>query len=190
MNRDARTQHFADIMNHCASYLSSRGISLPGEHLTIVDVGSGRMPYASALEMWACRRAQKVSIIAVDPSYPRSGSGVNGSRIVKVAAHIEEATGELEQLLKQLGVLNVGLITLFNPNPVLPMPNLRTLDGICEATPIIGALDNPGDAPTLAGLRAQGYRVFQAANPDGEKMWKAFGHGYNPMFLAMPRLLS
>lgn len=170
-------------MNHCIKHLFSMGISLPREHLTIVDVGAGRMPYARALETWATRQAKEVKIIAVDPSYSCSSSGGSGSSIEKVAAHIEEATGELEQL----GVVRAGLMTLFHPNPILPMPNLRPLDAICGDTPIIGALDNYGELRHLAGLRAQGYRVLLAENPAGEKMRRAFGQGYNPLFVALPR---
>lgn len=185
---------FIYMMETLAGELEAQGIRLPTDKLTIVDVGAGSMIYGLALETWAYHRARQPRIIAVDPEYalperkglflpPRASDGK--SSIEQIACHIEDAL----PVLKELGIQKVDLVTLFNPSPLVPLPNLRSLDALCGEVPVIGAVHAPLEFSVnhlVSELASQGYKVITRTNHNSQYMRK-YAHSFDPQFVALQK---
>ncbi len=189
---------FIYMMRMLADNLRFKGIHLPKDMLTVVDVGASNMPYGVALEFWALRQAKETRVIAVDPEYslperrrnffpPYLSEGL--SCIEPVASYVEEAVPKL----KGVGVERIDLITLFNPSPLYPLPDVANLAELCERTPIIGSVNCPVPHSVdhlVNGLSKQGYSVSLLANDVSDHVLQSYVFSYDPMFIALPKSLT
>lgn len=185
---DRAERAFVNMMYLSGDQLLFRGVKLPSDMLTIVDVGAGPMPYGHALEEWALSVAKNVSIVALDPVYSFAGQRAafyptHIRSITKLALPIESAVPALQAL----GISTVNLLTLFNPAHGAT-PNMRSLGELCKGVPILGAVDGLLDANMIQELgKKQGYAVNILKNPFTSGMQLPWTRDYNPMFVAVPR---
>lgn len=187
---------FIGMMHALVTELGFQGVHLPKDRLTIVDVGARNMLYGVALELWALQQAKKVRVIAVDPEYcspeggknffpPHASEGLSG--IEQLASYVEEALPKL----KSIGVERIDIITLFNPNPLCPLPNVASIAELCKGTPVIGAIDRPIQYSIdhlVKGLSWQGYTVTCQPHNASHHMKQSYIFDYNPVFVALPTL--
>lgn len=195
------------MMNALLEYLKQRGVTLPSDELTVVDVGAREMPYGLGLKQWAQQQAKVVRVFAVDGVYgslwpngypnfliPDGFRNHVDVQAITGIMQVNAAVGfyadkdyNASDKLKKLGVRKIDLITLFNPN-LAWLPDLRGLEELCSRTPVVGAhtdLTN-GDGSINEGsklrftneLSEMGYEVVAFMPNPVPQFWRVFISNY------------
>lgn len=185
---------FIEIMGALELELKERrNIQLPQEGMVVIDIGTGPMPYARAYQIWAGQTSKRARIIAVEQRYT---AGNMPAFIHAIAPQVEPVGGRVEDaydVLKAKGIEHAHLLTMFNPSPTEPIPNIKALQEIVEETPVAGAFGDAGDADIkrfTRELNEQGYEVATFMNPVLPFLPEIFGYDYRILFVAMPQLFK
>ncbi len=180
---------FIGVMNALGAYIAGKGFPLPKNELTVVDLGSGNMPYGSALERWASQQAEKARIIAVDEAYLHGDScyfipaSRGETKVEKLASTAEEAV----PALKQIGVERIDLLTMFHPDLSLVKASAKVLEALC-GSPLVGALFLDDLWQRLEyGLNSTGYGLEFFRNPRSKEISESFIFPYLPLFVALKK---
>ncbi len=174
-------QAFIKVMDTLSSYIAVKGFPLPKNKLTIVDLGSGSMPYGNALERWALTKAEHAKVVAVDTSYLDDSyifiSENRGNKRIEKLSSIEEALKKFEK---------PDLITMFHPDESLIKASVGCLEKLYN-TPILGAIFMSDSWVQLKnGLESNGYNLKTFPNPHSKEISERFALLYSPLFAALP----
>ncbi len=160
---------------------------------TVVDVGCGTMPYAEGLWQWMSEQSRNPVLIGID-SKDYSHSFRNRPYVTFIQSEAKKA----RPLLWERGVTSIDLLTVFNPNPGLPLPNPAEL---AFWSLLLVAYPNDDYREKLPPLKSGGYHMeldmfwegtqgefeplLALENPFHAELRGAFGYSFSPVLLAL-----
>ncbi|MBI2141411.1 hypothetical protein HYU16_03220 [Candidatus Woesearchaeota archaeon] len=171
------------------------GVSLPVDGLVAADIGSGHGPYLGAFREWGSLRAKELRLLAIDRIYAGQKRALFTPATQGVADIRQIGTdfSELPEYLrgegKKEGIVTIHLFTMFNMPPSelgQVVKQFQPLEEICGVIPVVGAVDLLGQGLHLQEcFRANGFAVDVMNNSQAPALRYAYGHGYDPMFVAV-----